>query len=417
MREQCHSNLPDRHQNVWQLASVQLSGWTSIPILATSVQLLQLTTFMGAVLTIILGNAILFFIRIGIVTMSYEKRQSTLDLSQEYLGNFGKYLISILLIISTLAWFITQTTTASVAIKDLLPINEKADIDQFFQISVFLGSLSTLFCMGGIIGLRKLSAVAFPILLILFFAILYLLPVQLPSYEIPQKISFSGFALVLITNLGITSDLPTFFRHSASWKTSVKALLVIQLFCLLFGLASLYLGAILTENLEMNREIISSTNTLLKFLLIGFIFISVVCANVANVYSASVGWELLAPKALVGSKEYFILGLSLTTILILQSGLFSTDIFLQPSDYSMVNLCIILIVGYIVKKHTGKAPDLLQQTIYCMAWGVSTLVNSVQIYQVILTKFSYFSVSIAIIIIMMIVLYLVDKCRSFYVKN
>ncbi len=69
----------------------------------------------------------------------------------------------------------------------------------------------------------------------------------------------------------------------------------------------------------------------LDFSLIVFVFLSVICANVANVYSASVGWEVLAPSALVGRKEYLILGLGLTVIFIFVSNLFSVELLLNSS--------------------------------------------------------------------------------------
>lgn len=385
--------LPDRHQSAWQLAAIQLSGWTSLPILATSILILQKNSFLGSVLTIIVGNAILWFIRFGIIAMSYEKRQSTLDISREYLGEWGKYFIAILLLVSTLAWFIAQTDTASSAITHLLTIHESADIDQFTQISVFLGIVSTLFCMGGIVLLRKLSTFSFPILILVFFVILFALPIGIPASG-KHQISLAGLTLVLATNLGITSDLPTFFRHSRSWPTAVIALTIIQLISLLLGLASLYLGSIIQNGFEINQQAIeSSGNFILKYSLVAFIFFSVICANVANVYSASVGWELVAPKALVGRKEFFILGLGLTTIFILVSDLFSLDYLLNTSDSSLVNLCIVLILGYVISTQQKRLPDLFEQVTYFAAWLFSSVVNIGQFSNIFLPEFSPFLVS------------------------
>ena len=39
------NSLPDRHQTAWQLAVIQLSGWTSLPILATSILILRKQLF------------------------------------------------------------------------------------------------------------------------------------------------------------------------------------------------------------------------------------------------------------------------------------------------------------------------------------------------------------------------------------
>ena len=171
-----HADLPDQQQTAWQLAVIQLSGWTSLPILATSIVILRENSFLGAVLTILVGNALLWFLRLGIISMSYAKRQSTLDLARDYLGWIGNYFIAILLLSATLFWFTAQTTTASRSITQLLSINENADIDQFTQISVLMGLISTLFCMGGMVVLRWLSAISFPLLVIFFFVIFFALP-------------------------------------------------------------------------------------------------------------------------------------------------------------------------------------------------------------------------------------------------
>src|SRR5882672_6201963 len=111
-----HHELPDITQSSWQLAAIQLSGWKSLPIVATSLLILQKNTFLGVIFTVIVGNAILWFLRLGILSMSHTHRKSTLDISRDYLGHFGSYFIAILLIASTFAWFITQTTAASDAL-------------------------------------------------------------------------------------------------------------------------------------------------------------------------------------------------------------------------------------------------------------------------------------------------------------
>lgn len=367
-------HLPDTKQNWWQLASIQLAGWMSLPTLATSILVLKQNSFFGSVLTIIVANAILWFIRVQIVAMSYEKRQSTLDISRSYFGNFGTYFIAALLLISTLVWFITQTTIAGETLTHLVSLHEDPQIDQFTQMSVLLGIITSVLCMEGIGVLRRLSTYCFPILIAAFFTILLTLPKQPLSSFSNAPLSLAGLTLVLSTNLGLSSDLPTFFRHSKSWVESLNALTVIQILNMTLGLLSLYLGSLIVEGFRVNEQLVVE-NSALQISLLVFIFFSVICANVANVYSSSVGWEILAPKSLVGRKEYFILGLGLTTIFILVYGLLPMDFLLTVSDISLVNLCIILVIGSQVSRLQGKLPDRGVQTIYFLAWFGSTLLN------------------------------------------
>jgi cytosine permease len=394
-----HSHeISDTHQSIWQLASIQLSGWMSLPILATSVLILQENSFYGAALTIIVANAILWFIRLGIVVMSNKKRQSTLDISRDYLGDLGAYFIGALLLISTLAWFIAQTTAASNTLTHLVSISETPEVDKFIQMSILIGVTSTFLCMEGVALLKKISTFVFPILIVLFGIIIYLLPFRLPLQE-NAVFSLSGLTLVLATHLGITSDLPTFFRHSRSIRTSIVALTIIQLISLALSLFGLYLGAIITGPFEMSETVILGSNSnMLRIALSLFVFLSVICANVANVYSASVGWEVIAPSALVGRKEYLILGLILTIVFILISNFVSVEFLLHNSDYSLVNLCMVLILGYIISQIVKRPPSPLNRHTYFIAWLLSTIGSVLQFEKVIPSEISPLLVSIIIIL-------------------
>lgn len=370
--------LTETNQTWLDLAAIQFSGWMGIPILSSSILILQQNSFPGAILTIIVGNAIMWFIRLGILSMSFEKRQSTLDLSRAYMGNLGGYFISVLLLISTFAWYITQTSIGGNSLTHLITIHENPQINQFAQVSVFLGMASAFLCMEGMALLRRLSLFSLPILVITFFVILFTIPNGIPEME-TKTLSLAGLSIFLATNLGISSDLPTFFRHGQTWTASLKALTLIQIVNVVFGILGLYFGALVINHLQINEQlVISSGSEWLRYALILFIFFSVLCANVANVYSASVGWEILAPSSLVGRKEYLILGLGLTILFILVSDLFSIDFLLAASDAALVNLCLILTIGYVVARKQKNPPNRYLQRTYFIAWGLSSLINSIQ---------------------------------------
>lgn len=372
-------HLQDTQQSVWQLTAIQLGGWTSLPILATSVLILQENSFYGSILTIVVGNAILWFIRLGIILMSHKKRQSTLDISQDYLGHFGSYFIATLLLIATLFWFIAQTTAASNTLTHLVNIKEHPSINQFVQMSVLLGIVSTFLCMEGIIVLRKLCVLILPVILLSFCIIIFTVPFKIPAQP-TASLSLSGLSLVLGSSLGITSDMPTFFRHSKSLHTSIMALTLVQIVSLAIGLGSLFFGSIITGSFDVDVDkVLLSNNDLLRISLIVFLFCTAICANVANVYSASVGWELLAPKSLVGRKEYLILGLGLTTIFIMIPSDIAAKfllIALEVADGSLVSLCLVLIIGYLLNRQKSKQlPKTFDQHSYFLAWLFASIVT------------------------------------------
>lgn len=402
--------LSDKHQSIWQMASIQLAGWTSLPILATSILILEHNSLVGAILTIIVANAILWFVRMGIIVMSHKSRQSTLEISRDYLGMVGNFFIAILLLISTQVWFITQTTAASNTLINLITLEESSSINQFMQMSVLLGIISAFLCMNGMVVLRKLSTYTFPFIITAFFVIIFRLPYPVMDSNL-NPTSLSGLTLILATNLGLTSDLPTFFRHSQSLYASVKALTIIQVISLLLGLFSLYFSSIVNHHFAVNDQLILSTgDETLRLALVVFIFLSVICANVANVYSASVGWELVAPKALVGRKEYLILGLGLTTVFILFANIFSLEFALSISDGSMVNLCIVLILGFMISRQHGRLPNFFEQTTYFTAWGLATVINILQFSDVVLFEYSSLLASFIVIVMIVFCASLGKKC-------
>ena len=372
-----HIELPDTKQTPFQLTAIQLTGVTSIPVLATSVLILSISTFQNALYSILVGNFFIFFIRLAIARMSFSERKSTLDISRDYTGKVGSYFIAVLLLLSTVAWFVVQTTIASQALAYLIPINESQTINSTIQISIGLGIISTLVCMEGIVLLRWISIFALPILFITFIIILS----RTTYIPIPSKMtsfSLSGLSIVLATSLGVTADLPTFFRHSRSWRDSFLALLYVQAIGLGLAIGGLYLASIITPHfsINLNNPQILSDMTL-RIALITLVFVSGVIANVANVYSASVGWELIAP-ALAGRKEYLILGLGLTIIFILIAHIFSLTFLLDITDSALVNLCLVLVIGYLITLLTKTPPSSRLKIVYFFSWLITSTINILQ---------------------------------------
>jgi cytosine permease len=388
-----HSQLPDLNQSWWQLAAIQLTGVTSLPILTGSILLINNNNFISSLLTLILANIILLIIRLLMINMTFKGRKSAIDISIEYFGKFGSYFIAISLLLSTFAWFVMQTTLASNALSYLIQIEQNLGINRFMQIGVLIGILSTLFCMNGIKIIKWISIISLPILLIAFIGIFLGTKLTLPPVA-NNKISISGLPIILTTSLGITIDLPTFFRHSKSKKNSIYALTVIQILSFIIGLSSIFLFSIIQPWLGINtHNDLLSSKFLLKYSLILFIFVSAICANISNVYSSSVGWELIAP-ILAGIKEYLILGLSLTIGFILIANIFSTELLANLTDYALVNLSFILILGYLWSLFVKRPPNYQEKSLYLITWILSTTVNSLQIIGVIFDNISPLSISI-----------------------
>lgn len=409
-----HVRFPDGNQNWWQLAAIQLTGFTSLPILASSVFIIQESNWLSAILTLIAGNLILWAFRLGIVCMSYEGRKSVLDISHEYLGRTSAYLIGVLLLAATLAWFVVETTLASDALCRLIPIDEGGEINQFFQVGVLLGILSTLICMDGMVVLRWFATLCLPILFIAFLGVIFTSDYGIPP-SANSSITLAGLPIFLATNLGVTADLPTFFRHSRSLHTSLTALTAIQIISFVIGLGGLFLGSIIVPWSGVAQTDFHTVSAALKGCLIVLVFFSVISSNVSSVYSASVGWELLAP-VFAGMKEYLIIGLSSTIIFVLAANVFSLDFLEAATGCALVNLSLVLVLGYLIRLKLKKPPTLTEQRIYFIAWLLSSVFN---IFQIIKwdDDFSTFLIGLSVIIIVLItgfsLEFVISKVRRF----
>lgn len=406
--------LPDTKQTSWQLSAIQLTGVTSLPVLATSIIILQYSSFSSAIITLVIGNILLWLIRLGIMAMSFRGRKSTLDISKDFVGRIGSYPIAIVLLASTLAWFVAQTTIASNALTYLLPIDEGPQINLFIQMSVILGIISTLLCMEGIVVLRWLSILTLPILLFAFLCVLIEAPKGV-HHIVDSKLSLAGLPLVIGTSLGVTADLPTFFRHSRSWKDSFRALIIIQIISLALGIGGLFLGSVIEPWFGVKEASNFALNgPMLRASLIALVFFSAIATNVANVYSASVGWELVAP-ALAGRKEYLILGLGLTTIFILVANVVSMDFLIELTDSALVNLCLILILGYIISRIKKQKPKSFEKASYFIGWLLATAFNFLQYSHILLPKFSPLLAAIAIILLISAASNTLNKLKNAFV--
>jgi purine-cytosine permease-like protein len=393
--------LLDINQSFLNLSSIQLTGFISLPVLMSSILLIQKSNFLSAIFTLFLANIILWVIRYIIIKMSFDKRKSSIDLSIEYFGRIGTYFIAVLLLLSTVSWFVLQTSIASNALDVLIKVEQNTGVNKFMQIGVLIGILSTLFCMNGIKVIKWVSMISFPILIIAFIGMIIGSNHSLPSNN---GFSISSLPIILTTSLGITIDLPTFFRHSKSQKDSYKALTVVQVVSFIIGVGGIYLGSILLPWFGINENNYFITNNfLLKNSLIIFIFISAICANISNVYSSSVGWEIIAP-IFAGIKEYLILGLGITIIYILIVNVFSLELLANLTDYASVNLSFVLVLGYLWKIITKSKICNLEKIIYFYTWALATIINILQIFNLILQNTSALLVGFLIVFFSLIIL-------------
>lgn len=373
-----HSPTGHSHekQSAFPLTAIQVTGATSLPVLNSSIQLFHQHGFAASFWILFLGNILIWLLAFAIVQMTANTTMNTLDNVRNYLGTIGSWTAGIVLLISTLAYYVTQTNLTTESILSLFPFKEGYAINQFFQFGVLLGIVSVLSIMQGINGLRWLAIISFPIITLAFLGLLFFIPTSSPI-TLTMPSSLGGLAIALGTSLSIAVDYPTFFQHSKSKKSSITAVTAIQAITFLIGVGGLYLGRYVaaTENLSGWNIVINGALSV-KILFFLMVVLSCLCVNTVNVYSASIAWELIAPNILLGKKEYTILGLGLTSIFILTTGIISVEFLLTLTDVPLGNLCLVLVFGYLGKLMVG---ELLgkDKLIFYFGWIIGSAITAI----------------------------------------
>jgi purine-cytosine permease-like protein len=387
VRHNSKIHLIDLKQNYFQLAAIQTCGIINLPLLLSSIVIASKQSLTTSFLTVLSANILLWVFRYCLLKLSFQDRKSTLDLTMEYFGNLGTYIISLILLIDTLGWFFLHTSLSSNCLSILFNLKNNSNIDHFVQISIVIGVLSTLLCSQGIKSLKRISIILLPIIFFSFLGILFfsLRTFSYPKFtpnNLSQLISIEGLGLILSTNLGLTADLPTFFRHRNTWNDSLKALGFFQFIGLIAGIFGLFLGNTFQVNPITNEYSLNIVSEFQKFFLILFLLFSTLYSNIYNIYSSSVGWEILAPKSLVGRKEYMIIGLGLTILFISFYGTFSLENLLVFADSAMTNLCLLFMCFFLISYHKNSILIYKSKAshILFIFWLLITFINSIQVY-------------------------------------
>lgn len=309
------------------------------------------------------------------IMMGEKNKKSTLDIAKDYLG-LAYWAVAVVLLFATIAWYVTQNTYASNSILHLFPIDFTNKSSEYIQVVVLIGVISTLFCMEGMTLVRKCATASFPILFFLILAMLFLVPCPQVNWSL-ANFSLAGVPIVIATNLGVAADIPTFFRHSASKKASMQALAIISVFNLALSIIGIFFANLITpwQGINVHNPQMYD-NDITRWVLITFIFLSAINANITNIYSASVAWEVLAPR--LARKEWLILGLGLVIITVLVINVFSLSWLLNFADSGLVSLTLIFIAGYLVDRHLKIGNPSHDRLACAAAWVTSFTFASLQ---------------------------------------
>ncbi len=359
----------DRNQNFWQLTCI-LSAAQSLPGILLGGVLAKKYGAPAAITSICIGNLILWLIGWGVISIAAKGRKNAIENVRSYLGRGGGILMSLILLIAFLSWYMIEIKEATSALSPLFQSNDGSKLG---LLGCALGIMVAFLAIGGIRLIKWTCLVSFPFL-ICFMIFVNVLHDQI-VLDGPWSFSFPAVITVAALTLPGMVNLPTFFRHSRSREDSFLALTMITVFDVLFQLSTIFTG--MTEPAEFLTRI--SGAAYIGFA-VAFVVISLICLNLVNIYYSAAAFQTMVPK-LEGPKGYFLVGLLGTaSYVFLQSS--SSMLFIENMvDNFIANLGIILLVSFLVTIVVKHRPRSFQNSVSFCCWSIGCIVAmTMQIY-------------------------------------
>ncbi|PIS02046.1 MAG: hypothetical protein COT85_07875 [Chlamydiae bacterium CG10_big_fil_rev_8_21_14_0_10_42_34] len=356
-----YNSVPDQHQNFWQLASIQASA-SGIPVIIVGGQVAAKFGAGVGITSIILGNLILWLIGTAVISMTASGRNNALQNINSYLGKLGGTSAAIFLVLAFLSWYIIQINSATKAISSLVLYNNNS-----LRLGAALGAFISLLSIGGIVLIKKYCTAIFPFL-ICFAA--YSMFEHATNIDITSSWGFSllGIFAVVSTNLAGIVNLPTFFRHSRSRSDSYLGLSLMIIFTMILQAYTVVIG--------FNNPIsLSSDNMVFSVFLITFIILSLISANLVNIYFASAGWEMIFPHR-KSNKEYVIIGLLGTLAYTFIQLTAPMQFFLDVAENFIASLGIILLLSFLTKTFEHHRPRPYEKMINFSCWFFGAIIGT-----------------------------------------
>lgn len=305
MKSLSRSVLQDTHQSFWQMASIQ-GACIGIPLMLIGGQIAQEDGPGSALISILVGNLLLWIIGFILVSMSFPGRKTIIETVGFFLGKPGAIIASLILLISFFSWYMFLIKHATNALDEQLKSYFVWWEDYSIRLAVFLGLLSALLSIGGIRLIKRLSVVLFPYILFFIFFTLFTATTW-ADFEGSWSLSFHGIIIVFSIVLSGIINLPTFFRHGKSKPHALLALTLTILFLTLFESIPILLNISTPEDFFRVHDL-NLGNTSYVVLITLFVVFTFMMGGLTSIYFASAGWEMIVPHKW-SDKEYVIIGL------------------------------------------------------------------------------------------------------------
>ena len=393
--------LPDKHQNFWQLSCIQ-SAALGLPGMIVGGAIIQTAGLGGAIISVCIGNLILWIIGLSIILMAYGERQNAIENIKNYLGTGSCIFGSIILIIAFLSWYMLQLTSYTSAIIPFFDLTIPSQI----KLGAIAGAIIAIISLGGIVAIRHTCVICFPFLL--FYAVYLIIDSKVyNSTSWVWTISFQGITSIVATTLPGIMNLPTFFRHARSRADAVLGFSLMTVFVMLFQITCI-VREISNPSALFSNALLGIPGMVSYPLCIVFLSLSLLCINLVNIYFASAGLEtlvnslrglahkwnliyriminLFTPSTSSGQSTfirfgYLIIGLLGTTFFFLLRKFPILSFLERIADDILSSLAIVLLLAFFTRIVVRHRPRTGAKIVSKICWFVgSVAVCIVQIF-------------------------------------
>jgi uncharacterized integral membrane protein len=355
----------EKNQSFWQLGLILSSGFGLVSTMAGG-QVAKIYGVGTAKASIFLGNFILWFIALAIISMT-RKRAHAIQNIEDYLGKFSASIATVIVAAAFVIWYALQIKIpAQVPIALIQKFIGVGNVHEL-KIGAAIGSICALLSIGGIKTIKWINIISFPILIISLIMLILNMD-HVTFFEIPWEFSFSATLLIILTWLPGTINLSTFFRHSRSRSDSILGLTLMMIFHSLFQYCFVFLNISDPTDFIGKGEIISNITCLSA--IVAFIFFSFLCVNLLNIYWASVGLEVFF-RHRQEAKGCVIIGLLGTVIYVFFQSSVAIAFLEGLGTACIVNLGVVLIIGHLVKVMVQHRARNFDKPINAICWFIS----------------------------------------------
>lgn len=364
--------LEDNKQSFWQLAFIQGAAYGGIPALILGGRFATEHGIKSAILSIFIGNIILWLIGLAVIGMTSQLKINTIQNFERYIGKFSATAGAIFLIISIPLWYGVQLKLCTNQIESLNEFFPFLDTSGSLKIGAALGFLSAIIALKGIKLIKWVCIFSFPIIFIsvgvVFFNITY--DSQLVGkWEIKLNPIMQVIFFYLIGNI----NLPTFFRHAKSKADAFMGISLTFFIWTLLQFSTIFINIKSPSESLVNNINAIDNKILVSFCILLLIVLSCVCVNLFNIYITAATWEYFFPK-LSGAKEFVIIGLIGTTIY----GFFQLSrpmmFLLNQLDGMIACIGIVVILNFLTSVIVRHRPRSFEKVVSTLCWVFGSVV-------------------------------------------